>query len=133
MNAMNKTLNNELFPEPIGAYSNGISIPIGNRELIVLTGQQAINTDGSAAYPDDIEKQTSFIFERIQTLLAEANASLADAIKIVIYLTNMDDFSKISPIRNKYLKDSKPVSTLVEVSRLTIPGCNIEIDITVLK
>lgn len=126
-------LNNKLFPTPIGAYSNGISIPIGNRQLIVLTGQQAIEANGHAAYPDDIEKQTVFIFERIQSLLSEAEASLDDTIKIVIYLTDMNDFSKVSPIRNKYLNTSKPVSTLVEVSKLTIPGCNIEIDITALK
>lgn len=45
----------------------------------------------------------------------------------------MDDFSKISPIRNKFLGESRPVSTLVEVSRLTVPGCVIEIDLTALK
>lgn len=126
-------LNNDLFPTPLGAYSNGISIPIGERNLIVLTGQQAIKSNGQAAYPNDIEKQTIFIFERIQSLLSEADASLDDAIKIVIYLTDMNDFNKVSPIRNQYLNVSKPVSTLIEVSNLTIPGCNIEVDITALK
>ena len=66
-------------------------------------------------------------------MLNEAGATLSDAIKVVIYVTNMDDFSKISPIRNKFLGESRPVSTLVEVSRLTIPGCVIEIDLTALK
>ena len=128
-----KELNNEAFPKPIGAYSNGLSIPIGDKELIVLTGQQAINTDGTAAYPGEVDKQTEFIFQRIESLLNEAGASLKDAIKVVIYVTNMDDFGKISPIRNKYLCESRPVSTLVEVSRLTIPGCDIEIDLTAIK
>lgn len=126
-------LNNELFPKPIGAYSNGLSIPIGDRELIVLTGQQAIGSDGKAVYPDDPAKQTEFIFDRIDSLLGEAGASLKNAIKVVIYITNMDDFGKISPVRNKYLGESRPVSTLVEVSRLTIPGCNVEIDVTAIK
>ena len=128
-----KELNNELFPKPIGAYSNGLSIPIGDRELIVLTGQQAIGTDGKAVFPDDVAKQTEFIFERIESLLKEAGASLENAVKVVIYVTNMDEFSKISPVRNKYLGKSRPVSTLVEVSRLTIPGCKIEIDVTAIK
>ena len=128
-----KELNNELFPKPIGAYSNGLSIPVGDKELIVLTGQQAIGTDGKAVYPDDPAKQTEFIFERISSLLKEAGADLSNAIKVVIYVTNMDDFGKISPVRNKYLGESRPVSTLVEVSRLTIPGCVIEIDLTALK
>ena len=128
-----KELNNELFPKPIGAYSNGLSIPIGDKELIVLTGQQAIGSDGEAVYPDDPAKQTEFIFKRIESLLDEAGASLRNAIKVVIYVTNMDDFKKISPVRNKYLGESRPVSTLVEVSKLTIPGCKIEIDVTAIK
>lgn len=128
-----KELNNDLFPKPIGAYSNGLSIPIGDKSLIVLTGQQAIGTDGKAVFPNEPGKQTEFIFERIESLLNEAGATLSDAIKVVIYVTNMDDFSKISPIRNKFLGESRPVSTLVEVSRLTIPGCVIEIDLTALK
>lgn len=128
-----KELNNNLFPKPIGAYSNGLSIPIGDKKLIVLTGQQAIGIDGKAVFPNEPDKQTEFIFERIESLLNEAGATLSDAIKVVIYVTNMDDFSKISPIRNKFLGESRPVSTLVEVSRLTIPGCVIEIDLTAIK
>lgn len=128
-----KELNNELCPKPIGAYSNGLSIPIGNKNLIVLTGQQAIGTDGKAVFPNEPDKQTAFIFERIESLLNEAGATLSDAIKVVIYVTNMDDFAKISPIRNKFLGEARPVSTLIEVSRLTIPGCVIEIDLTALK
>ena len=128
-----KELNNSLFPKPIGAYSNGLSIPIGDKNLIVLTGQQAIDSDGKAAYPGDPAKQTEFIFERISSLLGEAGASLNDAVKVVIYVTNMKDFGKISPVRNKYLGESRPVSTLVEVSGLTIPGCDVEIDLTAIK
>ena len=128
-----KELNNELFPKPIGAYSNGLSIPLGDKELIFLTGQQAIGTDGKAVYPDDPAKQTEFIFERIRSLLNEAGADLINAVKVVIYVTDMDDFAKISPVRNKYLGESRPVSTLVEVSRLTIPGCVVEIDLTAIK
>lgn len=128
-----KELNNELFPKPIGAYSNGLSISIGDKNLIVLTGQQAIGNDGKALFPNDPAKQTEFIFQRIESLLNEAGATLIDAIKVVIYVTNMEDFSKISPIRNKFLEKSRPVSTLVEVNRLTIPGCVIEIDLTALR
>jgi enamine deaminase RidA (YjgF/YER057c/UK114 family) len=44
----------------------------------------------------------------------------------------MNDFPKISPVRNRYLKDAKPVSTLVEVSKLTIEGCRVEIEATAI-
>lgn len=49
-----------------------VSIPIGDKELIVLTGQQAIGSDGKAVYPDDPAKQTEFIFDRIESLLEGA-------------------------------------------------------------
>lgn len=129
---MRKELNNDNFPKPIGAYSNGLSIPIGEKNLIVLTGQVAIDKSGKAVFPNEVDKQTEYIFEKIQTLLNEANASLEDIIRVVIYVTNMDEFKIISPIRNKYLKEGRPVSTLVEVNRLTIPGCNIEIEATAI-
>ena len=129
---MRQELNNEHFPEPIGAYSNGLSIPIGDRKLVLLTGQQAIKENGEAAFPNDPAKQTEFIFERIESLLKEAGASLDDSVKVVIYVTSMDDFKEISPIRNKFLGKSRPVSTLVEVNRLTIPWCVVEIDLTAL-
>ena len=129
---MKKELNHEMFSTPIGAYSNGLSIPIGDKQLIVLTGQVAIDKEGVCVAPDDAAEQAEYIFHKIEALLGEAGADLSNIIRVVIYLTDMDDFSKVSPVRNKYLEKSRPVSTLVEVSRLTIPGCRIEIEATAI-
>ena len=125
-------LTNERFPEPIGAYSNGLSIPIGDRKLVVLTGQIATDPKGIAQYIDEPDKQTEYIFENIRSLLNEAGGDIDNIIRVVIYVTDMNDFPKISPVRNRYLKDAKPVSTLVEVSKLTIEGCSVEIEATAI-
>ncbi|PJC68178.1 hypothetical protein CO015_04985 [candidate division WWE3 bacterium CG_4_8_14_3_um_filter_42_11] len=45
----------------------------------------------------------------------------------------MDDFAKISPVRNKYFKNSEPVSTLIEVSKLVKEGCLLEIEVIAVK
>lgn len=128
-----KSISNERFPEPIGAYSNGIAVPVGDKELIVLTGQVALNKDGSVAFENDPAKQTEFIFENIKLLLTEVGAEIDNIIRVVIYVTDMNYFKEISPIRNKYLATSKPVSTLVEVSKLTVEGCKVEIEVTAIK
>lgn len=128
-----KTLNNERFPEPIGAYSNGIVIPLGDKEMVVLTGQVSLNLDGSVAYPDDPGKQTEFIFENIKILLNEAGATIQDIVRVVIYVTDMNYFKCVSPVRNKYLCEARPVSTLVEVSKLSVDGCKVEIEVTAIK
>ena len=39
----------------------------------------------------------------------------------------------ISPIRNKYLANSKPVSTLIEINKTVKEGCDIEIDVIAIK
>lgn len=127
-----ETISTEKFPEPIGAYSNGLVISLGEHKLIVLTGQVALKSDGSVAFADDPAKQTEFIFENIKSLLAKASADLSHIIRVVIYVTDMAYFPLISPVRNQYLKDSKPVSTLVEVNRLSVDGCKIEIEVTAI-
>ena len=53
-------------------------------------------------------------------------------VKAVIYITDMNEFDKISRIRGEYFKNSSPVSTLVEVNRMTRDGAKIEIEVTAI-
>lgn len=128
-----KELNTGGMPKPIGAYSNGLVVPVGDKELILLTGQVATDADGRVVHKDDAAGQTEYIFENIRGLLGEAGAGIEDIIRVVIYLTDMDDFELVSPIRNKYLKDARPVSTMVEINRTAVDGCKVEIVVTAIK
>lgn len=128
-----KILNTERIPEPIGEYSNGLIIPIGEKELILLTGQVATDVNGNVVQKDDVAAQTEYIFENIQLLLEQAGAGIENIVRVVIYLTNMDDFEKVSSIRNKYLKCCRPVSTMVEINRTAVDGCKVEIVVTAIK
>lgn len=130
-----KKPNKVLIPKGAKAketYSHGISVPIGDREMIFVTGQIAAK-NGKAVAPGDIEKQTEYIFNAINDILKAGRASLDDVVKAVIYVKDVNDFSKISPIRNEYFKRSKPVSTLIEMSNTVREGCDIEIDVIAVK
>jgi reactive intermediate/imine deaminase len=116
------------FTPTMGAYSHGLVLPIGDVELIFVTGQIAIDRDG-ALVSEDVSAQTEFVFQNIGKILAEAGAGFDSIVKVQIFLTNIDDFKHVSPIRNKYLGNSKPVSTLVQVSALVSPGCRVEIEV----
>lgn len=118
--------------EIMGAYSHGLKVDLGNSEMIFVTGQIAQDSNGNVVC-EDIEGQTEYVFECIQKILKEANASLDDVVKTQIFLTDINDFSKVSPIRNKYFAVSKPVSTLVEVNSLVKKGCKIEIEVIAIK
>lgn len=119
--------------EIMGAYSHGLKVDMGNnKEMIFVTGQIAQDKNWNVI-SDDIEEQTVYVFECLQKILNEAGASLDDVVKTQIFLTDIKDFSKVSPIRNKYFSKSKPVSTLVEVSSLVKAGCKIEIEVIAIK
>jgi 2-iminobutanoate/2-iminopropanoate deaminase len=119
---------------PMGTYSQAVKINLGmNKSLILVAGQLAVDKDGKAAAPDDIETQTRIVFGNIKTVLKEAGASLDDVVKAQIFLTDMDQYAKVSSIRNEYFAKSRPVSTLVEISRTVIDGCDIEVEVIAIS
>lgn len=131
---MKKTkINSTEFAQRLGAYSHGYQVEIGDTVLIFTTGQIALDKNGQVLYPDDPAKQAEFIYESLQKILNQAGASLDDVVKTTVFVTDMNDFPKISAIRNKYFKTAEPVSTLVEVKKLVKDGCLVEIEAIAVK
>jgi reactive intermediate/imine deaminase len=128
-----KKINSSRFASRLGAYSHGYAVDVGDATLIFTTGQIALDAEGKVVAPGDAERQAEFVFEALQSILREAGASLDDAVKATTYVTNMADFPKISAVRNKYFKNSEPVSTLVEVSKLVKDGCVVEIEVVAVR
>lgn len=121
------------FAQRLGAYSHGYKVEMGDTIMIFTTGQIALDKDGNVLYPDDPAKQAEFVYESLQKILNQAGASLDDVVKTTVYVSNMNDFAKISSVRDKYLKNSEPVSTFVEVRRLVKDGCCVEIEVIAIK
>jgi reactive intermediate/imine deaminase len=121
------------FTPALGSYSHGIETIHNDVKTVFVTGQIAMDKDGNVVAPGNPQKQTEFVFENISLILAEADMSLDDVVKAQIFLTDINDFSKVSLIRNRYFEKSKPVSTLVEVSKLVKDGCIVEIEVIAMK
>lgn len=115
-----------------GSYSPAKKIDLGTYYQIYVSGVQAPKDDNHKVVTDDVEEQTRLVFEDISQILSQADATLDDVVKAVIYITDMNDFDKISKIRGEYFKNSMPVSTLVEVNRMTRDGAKIEIEVTAI-
>ena len=117
------------FTKTVGAYSQGLKVDIGDKSMVFVSGQLAMDADGKPVAPDDISAQTRYIFENIKTILANAGAALEDVVKVQIFLTDISKFPQVSTVRNEYLEHIRPVSTLLEVSRTVREGCDIEIEV----
>lgn len=115
------------------AYSHGVKVDVGDSEMLFITGEVAKDEKGKIVGEGDTAEQADYIFKKIMSILSEAGMNLMDLVKINIYLANMDEFEKVSKIRSKYLKESKPAATTIEIARTAAKGCEVEIDAIAIK
>jgi reactive intermediate/imine deaminase len=111
-------------PEPISHYTEAVRVD----DLLFVSGCVPVDGDGKLVGGDDVVEQARQVFRNIGAILEAAGASFGDVAKVTVYLTDVDDRSKINPVRQEIFGDARPASTLVEISRLAIPGARIEID-----
>ena len=115
-----------------GFYSPAKKIDLNDSYLIFVSGIQCPKDENKNILSEDIKEQTILVFEEIGKILKNAGATFDDVVKAVIYLTDMKDFSIVSEIRQEYFKNSKPVSTMVEVNGFTEQKSKIEIEVTAI-
>lgn len=109
-------------PEPVSHYCHVTKA--GN--LIWVSGTVGIAADGSI--PHDVVDQFEICIANLDTCLKAVGADAEHVVKVVVYLTDVTDRSKINPIRQRYFGEHRPASTLVEVSALVLPALKVEIE-----
>ena len=100
----------------------------GPGRTIYVSGCGAIEESGKLVGRGDITAQTRKTLDITKLALAAAGATLADVVKVTVYLGNVNDRQKVNEIRKEYFGAAKPASTLIEISRFTIDGMLIEIE-----
>ena len=126
---MKTRINPPNFTKTVGAYSQAMKVDLGNKSLILVSGQLAMDAEGNAVAPGDIGAQARYIFENIKTILREAGATLEDVVKTQFFLTDINQFAEVSAVRNEYLAEVKPASVLIEISRTIKDGCDVELEV----
>jgi reactive intermediate/imine deaminase len=114
-------------PEPISHYTHAVRAG----ELLFVSGCVPVDQEGRLV-GDDVVVQARQVFRNIEAVLAAAGATFADVVKVTVYLTNIDERPQINPVRQEFFGEVRPASTLVEVSRLAVPGARIEIEAVAL-
>ena len=112
------------LPEPISHYTDAVRAG----GLLFVSGCVPVDEQGQLVGPGDVVGQARQVFANIGKVLAAAGARFADIVKVTVYLLNVDDRTRINPVRQDVFGRSRPASTLVEVSRLAVPGALLEVD-----
>jgi reactive intermediate/imine deaminase len=110
--------------EPISHYTDAVRAD----GLLFVSGIVPVDDEGALVGGDDVEAQARQVFANMGRVLAAAGVSFGDVVKVTVFLTDVDDRPAINPVRQEIFGSSRPASTLVEVSRLAIPGAKIEVE-----
>jgi reactive intermediate/imine deaminase len=97
-------------------------------ELLFVSGVVPVDADGQLLGGDDVVEQARAVFANMRLVLEAAGATAADVVKVTVFLTDVDDRPKVNPVRQEFFGETRPASTLVEISRLAIPGAKIEVE-----
>lgn len=122
-----QSIMDENTPMIIGPYVQAMIYD----DLVFISGQIAIDPV-SGKIPSDIETQVRQAIKNAEIILTQAGSSLKRAIKVNMYMTDLDDFPTINRIYQELFNISYPARSCMEVSRLP-GGANFEIDIVAAK
>jgi len=109
---------------PLGHYAQAVRFG----DLVFVTGCTGVTADGQIV-ADDVVEQTRQVFRNVQVILAAAGASFSDVLKVTTYLTDVGDAPLINPVRQEVFGETRPASTLVQISALAVAGARVEIDL----
>ena len=110
---------------PLAGYTHQIEIS-GPERLLVLSGQVGMRLDGTL--PADPIEQIEAAFENLERNLAAAGMTLADVVKLTLFLAGEMDTDRRRLVVASRLGAHKPCMTLVYVAALASPQYRVELD-----
>lgn len=115
---------------PAATYSHGVEISQSARWLYAA-GQTGTKPDGSC--DPGIEGQAEQAWQNIVAILEGGGMGIKDLVKVTSFLTRPQDIPAYAKVRDKYLGDMRPATTMVVVQALARPNFLIEVEATAAK
>jgi 2-iminobutanoate/2-iminopropanoate deaminase len=120
---MKKIIFTEKAPAPIGPYNQAVLV--GN--MLYTSGQIAINPLTNELVLDNIETETKQVMENLKAVLEATEMTIENVIKVSIFISDMNNFSKINAIYGAYFNEATaPARETVQVAGLP-KNVNVEI------
>lgn len=118
-----KTLHTDKAPAAIGTYSQAA---VGGG-LTFLSGQIPLVPETMEVVAGDFEARAVQVFENLKALAAEAGGTLNDAVKVTVFLTDLDNFATVNSVMERYFDQPYPARAAVGVASLP-KGVDVEAD-----
>ena len=112
---MKKIIKTKRAPAPIGPYNQAVLLG----DILYTSGQIAINPKTGELAIDNIESETTLVMENLKAILEAANMTFKNVIKSTIFISDMNNFSKINAVYGRYFEtETAPSRETIEVANL---------------
>jgi enamine deaminase RidA (YjgF/YER057c/UK114 family) len=109
----------------IGAYSDAVGVS-RNARWLLTAGTPGMALDGSV--PASFPEQAELAWGHIVTMLARAEMTVHDLVKVTQYLVRPGDIAAYAPVRLRFLCGARPASMLLIVPALVHPDLLLEVE-----
>jgi reactive intermediate/imine deaminase len=110
-------------PAAIGPYSQAVK----SGSTVYLAGQIPLDPSTMEVVAGDISAQAVQVFKNLTAVCNAAGGNLSDAVKLNIFLADLQDFAEVNAVMADFLAEPYPARACVEVSALP-RGVQVEID-----
>ena len=118
-----ETFHTDAAPAAIGTYSQAVRT--GN--LVFISGQIPFVPETMEVVEGDFAARARQVFANLQAIATAAGGSLDDAVKLTIFLTDLDNFATVNEVMAEFCSEPYPARAAVEVAALP-KGVDIEAD-----
>jgi reactive intermediate/imine deaminase len=118
-----QTIHTSHAPQAIGPYSQAVRAG----DTVYLSGQIPLDPATMQLVSGDIEAETRQVFENLKAVAEASGGSLANAVKVNVFLTDLAHFAKVNEIMATYCTQPFPARAAVGVAQLP-RGARVEIE-----
>ena len=120
---VNNLVSTDQAPAAIGPYSQAVS----NGEFLFVSGQLPLDPTTGEMVTGGIAEQTRRVLQNVQAILESQGLSLADAVKVTVFLTQMDEYQTVNEVYADVFGEWHPARSVVQVAGLP-KGAPIEVE-----
>ena len=117
-----KVISTQNAPAAIGPYSQALDLG----GMVFVSGQIPADP-ATGAMPEDVQDQARQSLANLKAILAEAGLTMADVVKTVVFLADLDDFAAVNEVYAQAFAQPFPARSCVQVAGIP-KGAKVEIE-----
>jgi enamine deaminase RidA (YjgF/YER057c/UK114 family) len=105
----------------------------GHRRELLCSAQDAVDANGDAQHPGDLAAQLGHALDNLETVLADADMTLANVVRLNFYTTDVNTLLQHFPLVTRRFRGERFATTVLGVAQLAGPELLVAIEATAME